>query len=329
MLLKIRNLYDLKEADVKLDGLTLIAGENSTGKSSVGKLMFAIINEAEENKANPYSKYHRNHIAYPVFGQALPDNLFVELSNSNGILRSIPNKGYVPGAARLHDYFDDISIIETPMVWNLFDLFREISDLQTSSKYELNIPRIFADLYSKIMLSSSNKSSNTIGQKVGQQIEEIIVGEFVKKSSEPRYEFISNNIHIPLESVASGIKNFGILQVLCKNGWINEKSFIVLDEPEVHLHPEWILKMAEVIVAMVKAGVRVLVNSHSPYMIEALIMYSRQEKIDDRCKYYLAKKDTDRKNIIVDATHDLDWIFETLAKPFRRLDQMRLDMVDD
>jgi len=41
--LQIRNFGAIENADVKFDGLTVIAGENDTGKSTVGKLVFAVI----------------------------------------------------------------------------------------------------------------------------------------------------------------------------------------------------------------------------------------------------------------------------------------------
>ncbi|ELV05207.1 AAA family ATPase, partial [Brachyspira hampsonii] len=52
MELQLRNIGMIKEADIILDGLTLIAGENDTGKSTVGKALYAVVaglNNAEKN----------------------------------------------------------------------------------------------------------------------------------------------------------------------------------------------------------------------------------------------------------------------------------------
>jgi hypothetical protein len=43
MNLNLKYIGIVKNADVRLDGLTVIAGENDTGKSTVGKLMFSIV----------------------------------------------------------------------------------------------------------------------------------------------------------------------------------------------------------------------------------------------------------------------------------------------
>lgn len=43
MRLQLENIGMIRHADIKLDGLTVIAGENDTGKSTVGKLIFSLI----------------------------------------------------------------------------------------------------------------------------------------------------------------------------------------------------------------------------------------------------------------------------------------------
>ena len=40
MQLKLKNMGIIKEADVTIDGLTVIAGENDTGKSTLSKVLF-------------------------------------------------------------------------------------------------------------------------------------------------------------------------------------------------------------------------------------------------------------------------------------------------
>jgi len=44
MTLELKNIGMIKEASVKIDGLTVIAGENDTGKSTLSKALYLIIN---------------------------------------------------------------------------------------------------------------------------------------------------------------------------------------------------------------------------------------------------------------------------------------------
>ena len=107
--------------------------------------------------------------------------------------------------------------------------------------------------------------------------------------------------------------------MLLQNGLVKQERILIFDEPEVHLHPKWQLEMAKMIVEIVKKGVRVLVNSHSPYMIEALKRYSEVKKVEDRTDFYLAE------NGYIEHQESLENIFEKLALPMRELKRMKID----
>lgn len=36
----LKNIGKIKEADIELDGITIIAGDNNTGKSTIGKSVY-------------------------------------------------------------------------------------------------------------------------------------------------------------------------------------------------------------------------------------------------------------------------------------------------
>ncbi len=64
MRLEIQNINKIKEADIALNGLTVIVGENDMGKSTIGRAFFSIIkavsnmrslsNESSANKASKH-----------------------------------------------------------------------------------------------------------------------------------------------------------------------------------------------------------------------------------------------------------------------------------
>ncbi|WP_300717783.1 hypothetical protein [uncultured Brachyspira sp.] len=61
MELQLRNIGMIKEADIILDGLTLIAGENDTGKSTVSKALYSIV-AGLNNSEIYYNIYINNNI---------------------------------------------------------------------------------------------------------------------------------------------------------------------------------------------------------------------------------------------------------------------------
>ena len=79
--------------------------------------------------------------------------------------------------------------------------------------------------------------------------------------------------------------------------------------------------MAKIIVDLVKEGVKVLVNSHSPYMIEALQRYSEVEEIEAKTNFYLAEDGYINK-VEESNSLTLEKIFKKLSEPFDIFDEM-------
>ena len=94
-----------------------------------------------------------------------------------------------------------------------------------------------------------------------------------------------------LNEVATGIKAFSIIQLLLKNGHIDNRTLLIIDEPESHLHPQWIVEYARMIVLLHKhIGVKFFLASHNPDMVSAIRYIAEKEGVLDNVNYYLAEK---------------------------------------
>ncbi|MBD3863260.1 AAA family ATPase [Olleya marilimosa] len=90
---------------------------------------------------------------------------------------------------------------------------------------------------------------------------------------------------------ATGVKSFSILQILLNNGSINDKTLLILDEPETHLHPQWIIEYARLIVLLNKhVGVKFFIASHNPDMVSAIRIISEKENTLDGLNFYIGNK---------------------------------------
>ena len=126
-----------------------------------------------------------------------------------------------------------------------------------------------------------------------------------------------------VKNLSTGLKTFVILKMLLLNGSIQRNGILVLDEPEIHLHPQWQLVFAELIVLIQKEfGIHVLMNTHSPYFLNAVEVYAEKYGIGEKCNYYLAvsEKETSR---IEDVTGCTEKIYKKLAKPLQELENER------
>lgn len=133
-----------------------------------------------------------------------------------------------------------------------------------------------------------------------------------------------------LINASMGVKSVELLKELLQRGVVGENTFLVLDEPEIHLHPEWQLIYARALVVMVRElGVRILVTTHSPYFAEALYVYSKKLKVDGLKKVYVPNKNEDGSVTYQDRSGiGESEIFDDMAKPFEILEKLQ-DSISD
>lgn len=123
---------------------------------------------------------------------------------------------------------------------------------------------------------------------------------------------------------ATGIKSFSLLQMLLKNLYLDENTLLIIDEPEAHLHPQWIVEYARLIILLhKKLGVKFFIASHSTDMVSAIRYISEKDKCLSSVSYYVAEEDATKKNSFIFRTlgHDIEPIFESFNKSFKALDK--------
>ena len=95
------------------------------------------------------------------------------------------------------------------------------------------------------------------------------------------YDYVTESFRGPLESASSMVTEIAPLVLSVRNR-VRKGELLIIDEPEAHLHPESQQRMAAMLAYMVRQGVRVLVTTHSHYMVEAMGMFVCASGID--CK---------------------------------------------
>ena len=128
-----------------------------------------------------------------------------------------------------------------------------------------------------------------------------------------------------LNTTSSGIKEIGIIELLLKNNKLKENSFLIIDEPESSLHPEWEIKFAEILILLVKdLNIHIYLNSHSPMFIEAISLYSQYYDLLKDTNFYLTQKTTEDKFYFKKINpKNMGEVYENLTKPYDELDKLK------
>ena len=397
MKISLNNISKVKKADIEIKGITVIAGENNTGKSTVGKALWSIFNsfynikkelkiEREEtifkkimkeididrikditlirkvsrklSSLNLLDKKEIEKILLESFRAFNIDNLVKDvyeilsledeyilknhlenilLTEFNGQINNLYNNE--EGKIDLKIADKEISIkIDSQKIKSVENI--EKLNLSTEAVY-IDDPYILDDsrvIYSKKgnhkndlkVLLSSKKNISLVDnallskkiEKIDEKLEEVFKEEMVFNFYDKKIKLKNSMEELEIKNLSTGLKTFVILKNLIDNGALEERGTIILDEPEIHLHPEWQLVFAEIIVMLqVELNLHILLATHSPYFLRAIQVYAGNYGIADKCKYYLAENE-ENYSVIKDVSDEVELIFKKLARPLQKLEDL-------
>lgn len=419
MRLQIKNFAAIREADIQFDGITVIAGENNAGKSTVGKILFSLFhgfyNMKEKIQSNRWQAIS-NKISQDIDeNMNFTSQLNGELSDDrwryqHHLLRQFKKKhplneeecvafieDYVKDLVqgKLNDFSDfrasirkdirsvfqytDAQIRDTVLTSEFNDVFShqanskrntDAADLRLTIKDKVvhvglkdetcqDVSSEIKILHSATYIDDPFIVDNLVGlhfsnwrnimvedlkikmrksrdidllskqirkdqtKEIINKLHQVIDGEFIETREGPVFHQMGMTDDLLLRNLSTGLKAFAIIKRLLEYHNLNEQDVLILDEPEIHLHPEWQLIYAELIVLLQKAfHLTVLLTTHSPYFLEAIEVFSAKHGLEKETKYYLAHEQ-DGYAVFDDVTDDTARIYHRLAEPFDKLDAIK------
>lgn len=257
MNLEINEFGQINSAKINIKKINVVGGVNSSGKSTVSKLLYCYLkSELDDESMN-----------YLLDSEGLKDGNFTFKGDLN------PSEVF---------YIENLSIM----------------DLK-----DLDILRVDHITHIKEALEDDGNNSSDILSK----IEEIIGCECIDSQD------------------SSGMKEIGIIQTLIKNNRLKENSFLIIDEPESSLHPQWEIKFAEIIVLLAKElNIHIYLNSHSAMFIEAISLYSQYYDLLNETNFYLTQKQENGKYDFKKINpKNMGAVYENLTSPYDELDKLK------
>lgn len=159
-------------------------------------------------------------------------------------------------------------------------------------------------------------------KKIEDHINKVSELEILEDDYDFYYREENHEEKIDIKNASTGLKTYIIIKRLLENGSLQANGTIILDEPETHLHPDWQVHFAELIVLLNKyLGTHILINTHSPYFLRAIEVYSYKHNINNKCRYYISYNDyKSGLSKIEDVSNSLERIYSSLASAFDKLE---------
>lgn len=183
---------------------------------------------------------------------------------------------------RLRQY-SKVLYLESPVFWQLQTPLVNVKNTSRflgSRRRRLltGVPEYFYDMsdelrktYEGDVLCQDALSRLTSDRVLGGRV---VIGE----SGDLGYQETEGEEIYPLLSTATGIVNLGMLALLIKEKHLDKDTILFVDEPESNLHPEWQVEMAKALFALAKAGVSIVVATHSADILKWLEVCEDPEK---------------------------------------------------
>lgn len=278
--LNIQKFKVLENENLDIRPLTVFCGENSSGKSTaiMAALLFSEFkNENEKNKSEYYINYvleRMNHITKGLIITAIDDNNTRTIYEDNKLI-----------------------LFSIEKLFNFNPYFLHAERVGPRPLYEkLNSPYNFIDIHGKLApffyhqkqndniseLAIDNMEDTTLRSQVAYWLNHIL-GTTVKT------ENIQDNIIVayqaphdvePYSPLNTGFGTSMVFPILiaCLTAKIGDT--VIIENPEVHLHPKAQSKLADFFAFIVQKGVQVILETHCEHLIYKLCYNVNQGIID-------------------------------------------------
>lgn len=226
-------------------------------------------------------------------------------------------------------YEDDVPILEKKTFGSILNIDRVIY-IDTPDANDSD--NIFWQKLKQMMVRSSETGLSEDNKDIRflvLMLNKLLHGKIEVKNNllrQPEFLYTREDglLNIPLSKVATGMKLFAYLMRLLQNGYLDDKTILMIDEPEAHLHPQWIVEFARLLVFLQsKLGVKILIASHNPDMVAAIQAISRRQNILEHVHYYLTEADENEpyKYNFKELGSSIEQIFESFNIALSRIQQ--------
>lgn len=104
-------------------------------------------------------------------------------------------------------------------------------------------------------------------------LQELLGGNFKANDKQlfyyPKKERNRNKVVVPFYIASSSVKSLFLIDLYI-NCFAENKGILIIDEPELNLHPDNQRKMASLLARLVNTGIKVMITTHSDYLIREI-----------------------------------------------------------
>lgn len=265
------------------EGINIIIGENGTGKTHLLKILYACCNK-DENDGKAFASYFSSSGWAPLKRNSSPNNgvairLFDKMNseiasiNGNGILKQKPS---------LNKNIKSVFIPAKEMLSHSKGL------LALDRERDIPFDKTLIDIVAKAELGET-KTVTELQKALLSTLSKLIEGDVIYENDE-FYVKKKDGSKVEFSMEAEGLRKFGLLWKLIRNGLLEKDSVLLWDEPEANINPQLIPILVDIILELHRKGVQVILATHD-YNLAKYFEVNRTKR--DKVKYHSLFKSED------------------------------------
>ena len=270
------------------DNINIICGENSTGKTTLLKVMYSLVKPLSNGSRDTLTKETEEQLfVKKIQGVFRPDEMKIGrlVSRKRGSNRTdfsveLEKKQKIAvGFGNRQENHADVSVeqgekgkkydviyIPTKEMISTVEHFVSLYD-----DYHIDFEEMYYDL-AKLLDRPLSKGANTTEQnQVLRNLEEIMKGQIVQKNKKFYFK-IKGEGEFEMGLLSDGYRKLSMIIYMILSGSLNKNTILFWDEPETNMNPKMIRPIVQAMIALAQMGVQIFVSTHDYFILQEFNM---------------------------------------------------------
>ena len=286
--LTLNNFMAFENAEINWsDNINIICGENSTGKTTLLKVMYSLIKPLSSGgKDNLTKEMEEQVFVKKIQGVFRPDEMKIgrlvsrkQGSNRTDFSIDLEKKQKISvGFGNRQENHADVSIIQEEKA-------KKYDVIYIPTKEMISTVEHFVSLYydlAKLLDRPLSKGPNTTEQnQVLSNLEDIMKGQIVQKNKKFYFK-IKGEGEFEMGLLSDGYRKLSMIIYMILSGSLNKNTILFWDEPETNMNPKMIRPIVQVMVALAQMGVQIFVSTHDYFIQQEFNMVASYSELNPK-----------------------------------------------
>jgi len=312
--LSINHLKSFDKITLELNNFTLLVGMNSAGKSTVIQALLLAIQNITDDGRSPLNgrlvslgefsdarNFIRNAKSFSIGLDSVSEHTTLNFFEDNEVVRC----EITPSENELNDYLHQrnkrIHYLSSKRIGSqdIYEKnFEKYNDFGILGEYAIDFYELHKQNPIEEYLIKDKNVGSTLALQLNYWLKYIVNSELmtedIKDTDQIKAKFLSvNNRYVRPKNIGSGLSY--IISILVSALTSQKGDLIIVENPEIHLHPRAQSKLTEFLTFVSERGIKFVIETHSDHIFNGVrkSIYKKNIDKDNVSVYFFTIDDTE------------------------------------